>query len=327
MAKHFPLADTPIRISAPYNHKSDFVPAVLEPYARIIGEVYLPVHEIYCHTGRPWLGPHDPDEYDQQVDDLARACRRLKIPFSFIANQNIPPIRAPVLAREIVRLHHKYPGSSFTLCTFELAMQLHKKDPSIELQPSTLAHIGDPVTAWYWKSQVGSKQVTLHRAANKRLNEIRAIRKLGLSIRIVANDKCLPDCPAEWSHGTHIRLYDELKYAWPVPGAFTGYTGCRDYILPIKNQHFWLVALKDILPGHLPHLAGLVDLVKLSGRCTPTENIVESIERYAAMEDLTNDGPFYREPPEAWERMTTCDRACEVCGWCQEHLERLPESS
>jgi collagenase-like PrtC family protease len=321
-----PLLDTPLRISAPYNHAPDFVAEVLEPWAACIGEVYLPVHEVYCHTGRPWSGPADLDAYEEQVAGLARACTRFKIPLNFVANQVGSPYRATLLGREILRLHRTYPGSRFTLADFELAVGLHRRAPDLDLQPSTLAHVADPVAAWYWKSEVGSRCITLHRAANKRLDAIRAIRKLGLAVRVVANDKCLPDCPTERNHGTQIQLYDEVRHAWPEPGAFSGYVGCRRTSLRLKNAQFWLVAIKDLLPGHLPHLVGFVELIKISGRCTPTPSIVESIRRYAAMKDLTNDGPFYREPPEAWERITTCDRACAACGWCQANLVRLPVS-
>jgi collagenase-like PrtC family protease len=324
MRKRPPLLDTPLRISAPYNHDPDYVAQVLDPWKACIGEVYLPVHEVFCHTGRPWTGPHDPDAYDEQVAKLARACRRLRIPLNFVANQVGSPHRTTLLGREILRLHRAHPGSRFTLSDFELAVGLHRREPKLELQPSTVAHVGDPVTAWYWKSEVGSRGITLHRAANKRLDAIRAIRKLGLTVRVVVNDKCLPDCPTERNHGTQIRLYDEVRHAWPEPGAFSGYVGCRRCSLALKHRQFWLVAIKDILPGHLRHLVGLVDLIKLSGRGTPTPSIVASIERYAAMKDLTNDGPFYREPPEAWKRITTCDRACAACGWCEANLVRLP---
>jgi hypothetical protein len=324
MASRWPLADTAMRISAPFNHAPDFVSEVLEPYAELIGEVYLPVHAIHCHTGRPWFGPEDPAEYDRQVQQLDAACRPLGIALNFVANQEVAPIRAAGLGHEILRLHAAHPGSCFTLSCFELAVWLHARQPDLALQPSTLAHVGDPTSAWYWQSQVGSTGITLHRAANKRLDQLRAIQKMGLKVRIVANDKCVPDCPAERIHGAQIRLYDEMRYAWPEPGSFSGYIGCRHCILPLKNKQFWLVAIKDVLPGHLPHLQGLVDLVKLSGRSTPTASIAASIRRYAAMQELTNDGPFYREPAEAWERITTCDRVCEACRWCQEHLEALP---
>ena len=324
MAKRPPLLKTPMRISAPYNHDPDFVAGVLAPCAELIGEVYLPVHEVYCHTGRPWNGPTDIDAYEEQVAELAKVCARRKIPLNFVANQIDSPYRATLLGREILRLHRTYPGSRFTLADFELAVALHGREPAMDIQPSTVAHVADPVAAWYWKSEVGSRGITLHRAANKRLAAIRGIRKLGLGVRVVVNDKCLPDCPTERNHGTQIRLYDEVRHAWPEPGAFSGYVGCRRTSLRMKNEQMWLVAMKDILPGHLPHLVGLVDLVKLSGRGTPTHSIVGSIRRYAEMKDLTNDGPFYREPPEAWKRITSCDRVCEACGWCEAHLVRLP---
>jgi hypothetical protein len=38
------------------------------------------------------------------------------------------------------------------------------------------------------------------------------------------------------------------------------------------------------------------------------------------MEGLTQNPADIPEPPEAWEKITTCDRVCELCGWCERSI-------
>jgi len=88
-----------------------------------------------------------------------------------------------------------------------------------------------------------------------------------------------------------------------------------------KRSHYWILAQKEILPFHLPRLDGMVDQVKITGRCASTHIIYETMNQYGQM--LSNANAFYREPPEAWDRIAQCDRVCELCGWCEQHIENL----
>ena len=83
-------------------------------------------------------------------------------------------------------------------------------------------------------------------------------------------------------------------------------------------------ALTVILPGHLEKLAGLIDILKIEGRRQHNEEIRRRMDRYVEGTSLVAEKTGFREPPEAWEMLASCDRDCPSCGWCQEHIEYLP---
>jgi hypothetical protein len=151
------MSKSSLRLSVPYNHADDYAKVILEPFGTVIGEVYLPVHISVAYTGRRWHGPVDPREYNSQLSDLYAALKKTGIRLGFAANL-YPATFATALRieDEIVRLHGLYPGSSFFVSAFESAASLHKEYPDIDLQPSTLARVNDPVRAFYWQSMVGS---------------------------------------------------------------------------------------------------------------------------------------------------------------------------
>ena len=316
----FALLDTSIRLSVPYNHAPDYTERILDPYAELISEIYLPVHISAAHTSRPWHGPIDQNQYDSQVDGILRLVEGRGITLNFIANALYQPsAESQRLAQEIVRVHARFPTATFTLTSWELAVSLFRQDETLDIQPSTIAHVAGPTSAWYWKNFAGARSITVERSINRRPSVLRAIKKLGLELRMVANDDCLPNCPAEVDHGDAIRKYDDLSLAIPYED-FNVAVGCRALPSEVKNDFPWIPAQKEILPGHLRHLEGLVDRIKLVGRCEETRWVAEVIARYAAMDGLTHNIGSLVEPPEAWEKIADCDRACEPCGWCEKNL-------
>lgn len=324
MSTRFPILNTSIRLSVPYNHDEGYVEGIIEPYAELLAEIYLPVHVTAAYSARPWLGPRQPKVYDDRVRALYDAATPRGVRLSFVANSLIPaPGGDGRLADEVLRLDEAFPGSGFTLANLELAAGIFKERPTVSIQPSTLARVNDATTAWYWKTLVGSKAVTVERAVNKRLDVLRAIRKLGLSIRMVANDDCLPGCPSDLLHQSDISLFEGLARSRPVHEHAGLAVSCRPFIAAVKARYPWLIAQKDILPVHIPRLEGLVDHLKVTCRCAPVDQIAATIERYATMEDNRHNFGGFTEPPEAWDKITSCDRVCDACGWCQRNLEGL----
>jgi hypothetical protein len=155
------------------------------------------------------------------------------------------------------------------------------------------------------------------RSVNKRPEVLEAFRRMGFGLRLVANDWCLPDCPSEYAHTNQLVALDEFNLSRPgAPELDTN--PCRPCMLSLRKEYYWMAAQKEVQPGNLRHLEGLVDLVKLQGRNWITEDIARAVEAYGEMETLSNF--YYTEPEEAWERITTCDRVCEECGWCEENI-------
>lgn len=323
MGAPFPILDTSMRIALPYNHSPDFVDGILWPYREVLCELYLPLHITVCHTTRPWHGPLDPLVYDRDVAELAEVVGHLGIRLNFVANAIVqPPQDNARLGAEVVRLARLYPDAVFTLSSLEIAARVHAAHPRIDLQPSTVSFVNNPVSAWYWKELAGASGVTVGRNINKRPELLRAIHKLGLTLRMVVNDDCVPSCPADFEHAVQMRVFDELRLTVPeAQGDMRPYVRCRSLVRQIKARYPWLIAQKDVLPSDVRRLDGLVSQVKLAGRCAADDYIRQALQAYASMEDAAEAGLHHRESPGTWERITTCDRVCPSCGWCQTHVQ------
>jgi collagenase-like PrtC family protease len=131
------------------------------------------------------------------------------------------------------------------------------------------------------------------------------------------NDWCLPNCPNEYAHTNQLTALDEFNLSRDDTES-VDLNPCRPCMLDVRRDYYWLAAQKEVLPGSLRHLEGIVDLVKLQGRNWITEDIAQAVESYAEMKSLSN--PYFAEPPEAWDQITSCDRVCERCGWCEENI-------
>lgn len=80
-----------------------------------------------------------------------------------------------------------------------------------------------------------------------------------------------------------------------------------------------------ILPGHLPHLSGIVDVVKLEGRLLDSSTIRSEALRFLEARSLRQQSNrSWEEPPEAWDRIAGCERDCFHCDWCARHIRILP---
>ncbi len=320
--KPFSLADSSMRLSVPYNHDEDFLEALIAPHAPLIAEVYLPFHISVCHTARAWHGPFELRAYDEVIKGLHEYLRPRDIKLNFVAN--LPSSSGSDKARlvnEILRLDETFGGSLFTIRSLETAATAYSLRDTLDLQSSTLSHVNGPAAAWYWKQYAGSAGVTVDRGINRRPDVLAAIRKLGLKIRMVVNDDCIPSCPSEDDHMCDIALGGDLGLSRGTGGGLMQYTRCRPFASSIKREFAWMVVQKEILPFHLPRLEGLVDQIKITGRCATTDYVVDCIERYSRGEARENS--LFREPDEAWDMVATCDRACEACGWCEENIELL----
>jgi hypothetical protein len=125
----------------------------------------------------------------------------------------------------------------------------------------------------------------------------------------VLDDCCGADCPAILSHAAFCCS----------PPSYAQNEGCfvRDYV----RKRPWLIAQKDIVPATLPLYSGLVDQAKPDGRTLSLAAVERKAALYQAAESLEHPASIYAEPPEAFERMTTCDRRCDACGWCERSFD------
>ena len=326
MAMKFQELD--MKLSLPYNFADDYIEKVLLPYANLTSEVYLAVFWAISPSARNWMGAATHREYLQKVDLLYKAAKPYGIHLNFVANVEMGPRQARQIVDEAASLHERYPGSSFTLRSLEVAIALKREVPDAEISPSTLAFIDSAVKAMYWKIAVNPKVITVAREVNRRPAILRQFKDMGLQIKLIPQDTCIPYCPVMQEHDTVIALRDQLNQASTVPIPLRA-GECRPFAMRMKGdpKHFWLIATKDVLPGHLQHLRGLVDILKIEGRQTHSEGIRRKVEYYVQASSLKSfEIVFYEEPEEAWEKIATCDRDCFQCDWCARNIRFIGTS-
>ena len=306
--------DLGMTLSLPYNFADDYINSVLLPYADITSEVYLAVFWAISPSARNWMGAGTHREYLRKIDGLYKVAQGHGIRLNFVANVAMDPRQARLIVDEAVFLHERYPDSSFTLRSLEVAVALKHEAPDVQVSPSTLAFIDSPVKAMYWKLAVNPDVLTVAREVNRRPAVLRQFKDMGFKVKLIPEDTCIPYCPVMHEHDMSIALRDQLNQASTVPIPLRA-GECRPFAMRIKAdpRYFWLVATKDVLPGHLKHLKGLVDILKIEGRQAGSDVIRQKVE-------------YYEEPEDAWERIATCDRDCFRCKWCAENIRFIGTS-
>jgi ferredoxin len=288
-------------LSVPWNHDPALL-AALEPALPWISSLFLPFHPSLAGSARPWRGP-EPAAYEREVAGLAEWAHRHGKSLVFAANVPGARINPAAMAEQLHRLAAGGLGLRLTLADAWAAAQMRRcLDPRVVIGASTLANIALPGQARPWIEEVGCRHITVAREINRRPREIQAIRDLGVSIGVVLCDECVPWCPFLSFH--HC----------PEPGGQEG--GCSPGSLAALRRRPWLLCLKELLPGHLRQLEGLVEEAKIPGRDYPTHRIVRLVRLYLRGQSLEHPSGYYEEPPELAERLASCDRLCERCGDC-----------
>ena len=316
------FTDLGMKFSLPYNFADDYADKVLLPYAEFTEEIYLAMFWAISPSARNWAGATSHREYLQKVDELYAMANKNGLHLNFVANVMMDPRQMRLVVDEATYLHENYPGSSFTLRSMETAMMLKHEAPEAEISPSTLAFIDSVVKAMYWRRAVNPKVITVAREINRNPLILRHLKDMGFRIKLIPQDTCIPYCPVMDEHDQTIQLRDQLSQASVVPIPLRS-AECRPFAMRVKAdpELFWLVVTKDVLPGHIHHLKGLVDILKIEGRQNHSDGIRKKIDYYMQATSLKSiEIVFYEEPPEAWDRIANCDRNCFACNWCKENI-------
>jgi len=311
-----------MKFSLPYNFQSDFIDRVLNPFADATEEVYLSMYWAVASTARIKGRINSRREYLNMVDQLFKATSGRDIRLNFVANLQTGPRMARMITDEAVLLSDRYPGLCFTIHDLETAITIKREIPDADITPSTLSMVDSVVAAMYWRLAVNPKVLMIAREINRKPAILRQFKAMGFRVKMIPQDNCIPYCPVLAEHLNAISMRDELAatstVAIPEKAAF-----CRPFAMGLLSSpdHAWMIAQQNLLPGHLRHIKGLVDIIKLEGRQLPTEQIRQKVEYYLKAESLQSYAPvLYTEPPEAWEKIANCERDCFRCDWCKENI-------
>jgi len=296
-------------LSVPWNHDPELLER-LEPFAHRMENIYLPTHPSVAGGSRLWSGPDSISAYRTEVERVAAWTRARDIGLVLVANIVGRPVEGDALVDEVRRV---FAGAGRLRVTFVNAVAASRlRDrlkPHAEIGVSVLANVTDALQALYWKEVAGASYVTVAREISRSPGPLGDIRSLGLATGVVTCDECIPFCPF-YSH--HLD-----------PDGTRGFVvgGCSPESVGFLAGRPWLIAQKEVLPGHLRHLDGLVDEVKIPGRDQPTDKVIRLVELYLEAASLDHPAGYYREPPEMWDALAACDRRCHVCRYCEDTIQ------
>lgn len=309
-------------LSLPYNFQPDFIDKVLLPLAKYTEEVYLSVHWAIASTARTRGAALSRSDYLNMVDILYRAAAPRGIRLNFVANTDADPRSARLIVDEAVALAHRYDNTCFTIRSLETAVMLKKELPSADITPSTLSMVDSVIAAMYWRRAVNPKVLMIAREINRKPLILQQLKDMGFRLKMIPQDNCIPYCPVLHEHLNAIRIRDSLSSVSTVDIPVRS-AECRPFAMGVlaDPDQAWLIAQQNVLPGHLPKLKGLVDIIKLEGRQLPSDQILRKARYYLDASSLESYAPIrYIEPPEAWDRIAHCDRNCFSCDWCRQNI-------
>ena len=297
-------------LSVPWNHDPELLER-LEPFAHRVENLYLPFHPSISETSRVWSGPESAAAYRDEVDRVAAWAAARDVNIVLVANLTEAQVEGDGLVEEVRRVARNAPRLRLTFVDAVAAARLLERlKPHADIGVSVMAQVMNVLQAMYWKEVAGASFVTVAREINRRPVPLEDIRSLGLGIGVVTCDECIPFCPF-YSH--HLS---------PEPPRRFTVGGCSPESVGFLASRPWLIAQKELLPGHLRHLDGLVDEVKIPGRDQPSDKIIRLVELYLEATSLVHPLGYYEEPPEAWEVIARCDRRCHACRYCADTIRR-----
>ncbi len=304
-----------MKLSVPWNHDLGFLER-LEPMAPHMANIYMPFHPGICGTSRVWRGPEEEAAYREEVDRVAAWTADRGLGLVLVANILGRAVQRSALVEEVRRVAGRAGKLRLTFTDAVTAARIRSRLPDrVDVGASVLANVASAIQALYWQEAAGASFITVAREVNRRPGVLEDIRSLGLRTGLVTCDECIPFCPF-YTH--HLGRGDERGF---VVATCSPETAC------ILASRPWLIAQKEVLPGHLRHLDGLVDEVKIPGREQPTDRLIELMTAYLCARSLVHPTGYYEEPPDLWDVISTCDLRCHDCTTCAEMIHPLMDEA
>jgi hypothetical protein len=277
-----------------------------------IREVYFPIPLEGIHSGRP-------PQADAHLQEFIRSA---PLNASILINPIVLPGPVEQFAAPIIetlrRLCDQRPIRGVTLANPDLARQIRRQLPDLELTASVLMDIHTPHQAAMiedlFDHLVPSSRIMRNRKALQQIREA-----FSGQIRLMVNEACLPDCLHRIQH------FSEMAGGNGSPQSL-----CSD-LLEAKP---WLrLTGAWVLPQHLDLYAGLFDHLKLAGRVTLKEprdyrRVVEAyVQGHSTTPDAIGGGPASVLTPLAidtdfFAHTLECRQQCHRCDHCRDYYRK-----
>ncbi len=182
-------------------------------------------------------------------------------------------------------------------------------------------------------------RLVLDRSLNRRPERLEAVAAgcraalPGIAISLLANEGCLHQCPFKPAHDAQIALVNMGRSADTL--AINRAVGCVRHLSERPHE---VLRSPFIRPEDLGRYAPVADGIKLCGRTLGPGFLMRVIEAYMRgrydgnLLDLLDAVDWMAErhhlpnadlPGEFLHRLTSCEGACEPCGYCRDLFSRI----
>ena len=232
-------------------------------------------------------------------------------------------------------LRSKLPLGSVTTTSPIIGKFLHANFPGIEVRASVNIGVGtvqamDSISE-YFDGFYLKRELNRDFAAIKRLKRWCDDHSKGLYL--LANSGCFNDCPARTFHDNLVAHEAEIARA-DNGYSFNGI--CREYLSSAEKRISLIRDTSYIRPEDIHLYEEFFDSVKLATRVNPNpvrllSAYLDRVYRGAVTDLLEPDNgsallpvivDSSRFPADFAEKLASCGRDCESCGYCQTVLER-----
>lgn len=209
-------------------------------------------------------------------------------------------------------------------------------------------------------NDIGMKQpskLIFDRTLNRRMDALEELTKQvrkkhpGMMIELLVNEGCLYQCPFKVNHDIAVSLVNDRSFSGQEylaeqhkdnsfnVGEINQDWGC---IRHLDEHPARIFQIPFIRPEDLDKYEGLFDIVKISGKVLPDQTVFDIIEAYdvrswdsslfglldatGALRD--NYYIFNDEIPDTFHKMlTTCDKNCMKCNYCDRIAEKVMQKT
>ena len=326
------------KISVGYNGKPGFA-EVIAKYKEHVADIYFVAP--FMPSGRGSPGDAGEQVYTLRLHELLKFAMNEGIRMNILFNALClgegygSPIIGQALAETMQFYIQTYNIASATVVSVIDGELIKKRFPRINVHASVNMFIRNPHQALEVAHIADT--IVLDRNVNRDLNLIREIKEQsGKHIRLLVNEACVPECMNRVQH------FNRISHQAGDPEPF--YLPC---VQRYHNDPAVLFKSPIVRPEDVHHYEGLVDSIKIASRASDTEKIETMLRAYSTgtfdgnLFEIVESGGLdtfiaeWREihkadtvgdpyldnsvvPDDFHEHVTTCDRYCHKCNYCNE---------
>ena len=235
------------------------------------------------------------------------------------------------------QMHEEHGVEAVTIANPLYIKEVRKNLPDMEICASVLGDI-DCVQRAVLYNRAGANVITPDVNINRNLKLLKEIKEAAnVELRLMVNEGCLYKCPYRRFHFNYVSHRSKEQGASRMDGVF--FANCQQVT---RKDHSQILKSCWIRPEDTRKYSGITNYFKIVGRARPKSFVIRSIKAYLKeswdgdlLDILSSSLNLFSLQEFAhldnkslgkykfFEKVTSCDRNCSQCGYCEELAQKL----